>query len=282
MNLNDRALMIQLNISQWTAKKRDKKASSEVTRANNAASGVARVNKTLLPGASELEQVHAMTSHVRDGYYTNTASCGIEGMQILASGNYLPYVSEFRRQKAEWYRLVDHFCNEYPRLKARAPHALQSLYDDKDYPAEADIRGKFNMDIKVFPIPEGRNLRIPISSAELDTLQQDIESRVDTAAKVAMRDVWSRLHEKVKHIAEKCADPSAIFRDSMVDNAKELCELLPRLNFMDDPQLETMRLDVERLLVNPDRLRTNPVLRRDTAAEAKRIMDAMSGIMGGV
>jgi hypothetical protein len=97
-----------------------------------------------------------------------------------------------------------------------------------------------------------------------------------------MRDVWQRLFDKVQHIAAKCSDPSAIFRDTMIENAREICEVLPRLNFMDDPQLEALRLEVEsQLLVHPDRLRTDPVLRSDTAAKAREIMDKMNSIMGG-
>jgi hypothetical protein len=69
----------------------------------------------------------------------------------------------------------------------------------------------------------------------------------------------------------------------MVDNARELCSLLPRLNFADDPNLEALRHQVEQSLVknHPDALRNDPDLRRDKAAEAKAIMDKMSVFMGG-
>lgn len=283
MNLNDRAMMTQFNVSQWTARRYDRKASIDVTQANNAIRDAARVNKSLLPGAESLANVHKLTTAIRQVYYDNTASCGIDGMQILASANYLPYVTRFRKDRAMWEQFVDRFCDEYPALKAAAPAKLQGLYNPADYPPENEIRGRFSMELTIYPIPEGKNIRIPVSNDELHKIQQQIESRVDTAAKAAMRDVWQRLFDKVQHIAEKCADPSAIFRDTMIENAREICEVLPRLNFMDDPQLEALRLDVEsKLLVHPERLRTNPTLRRNVAVEAKAIMDKMSSIMGGV
>ena len=84
-------------------------------------------------------------------------------------------------------------------------------------------------------------------------------------------------------MAEKLADPKAIFRDTLVDNTKELCALLPRLNFMDDPNLEALRLQVEGALIkHPEALRNDPDLRRDTAVEAKQIMDKMSVFMKGI
>jgi hypothetical protein len=68
----------------------------------------------------------------------------------------------------------------------------------------------------------------------------------------------------------------------MVENARELCALLPRLNFTDDPNLETMRQQVEATIAghHPDALRNDPDLRRDTAAEAKAIMEKMKSFMG--
>jgi hypothetical protein len=82
-------------------------------------------------------------------------------------------------------------------------------------------------------------------------------------------------------MAEKLADPKAIFRDSMLENTREICALLPRLNFTDDPNLEAMRQQVEAsLLKHPEALRNDPDLRHDTAVEAKKIMDAMGAFMG--
>jgi hypothetical protein len=69
----------------------------------------------------------------------------------------------------------------------------------------------------------------------------------------------------------------------MVENAREICAMLPRLNFSDDPNLEAMRQEVEAtLLKHPEALRNDPDLRQDTAAEAKKIMDKMSVFMNGI
>jgi hypothetical protein len=136
------------------------------------------------------------------------------------------------------------------------------------------------MDMAIFPVPS-TDFRVAIASDELTRIQQDVEKRIADAQTTAMKEVWDRLYDRVKHMAEKLADPKAIFRDTMVENTKELCALLPRLNFMDDPNLEQLRQQVEASLIkHPDALRNDPDLRRDTAAEAKAIMDKMSTFMG--
>lgn len=285
MNLNDRALLVQLNISQWTARKHDKKATREVASTNNASLEAGRYNKSLLPMNDALDHVHKKSTLIRTKYYENTTSSGLDGMQILPSGNYLAFMTEFRKEKSEWDSLVTQFVDNYEDIVTRNRHILQrtlgNLYDPGDYPTVDQIRAKFRMDVAVFPIPSSANLRIPVSNEELDRIRTEIEQRVDNAAKTAMTELWQRLHDRVKHMAEKLADPKAIFRDSMVENARELCALLPRLNFTDDPHLEDMRQQVEQsLLKHPDALRNDPDLRRDTAAEAKAIMDKMAIFMG--
>jgi len=280
MNLNDRALLVQLSISQWTARKYDKKTTCEVAVNHNTITDAGRYNKSLLPMNDYLANVQKKASAIRQKYYENTLPWGIEGTQMLPSANYLAFMADFRKEKGEWEYLVSEFLSNYDRLRLDAKRVLGSLYDDADYPLTNQIESKFCMDMAVFPVPTN-DFRVQINSAELYRIQQDVEQRVKQAQTQAMNDVGQRLYDKVQHIAERLADPKAVFRDSMVENARELCALLPRLNFADDPNLETMRQQVEAsLLRHPDALRNNPALRRDTAAEARKIADTMSVFMG--
>lgn len=282
MNLNDRALLVQLSISQWTARKYDKKATQDVANTYGTTTSAGRFNKALLPMNDLLDNVHKKTTHIRTKFYENTLPWGMEGTQMLPSANYLAFMTDFRKEKAEWQYLVDQFIGNYDQLRLDAKRLLNGLYNDADYPDEHDIARKFKMDMAIFPVPS-TDFRVSIASDELSRIQEDVERRVAEAQTVAMKEVWDRLYDRVKHMAEKLADPKAIFRDTLVENTKELCALLPRLNFMDDPNLEALRVQVEGALIkHPDALRNDPDLRRDTAVEAKQIMDKMSVFMKGI
>lgn len=283
MNLNDRALLVQLTISQWTARKYDKKATQQVADANNTTMSAGRFNKSLLPMNDLLDHVHKKATHIRTKFYENTLPWGIEGTQMLPTANYLSFMTDFRKEKAEWNHLVNNFVDNYDALQQDAKRILGNLYNPADYPSSMEIRQKFHMDMSVFPVPS-TDFRVSIASEELTRIQQDVERRVKEAEQTAMKEVWQRLYDRVKHMAEKLADPKAIFRDSMIENAREICAILPRLNFADDPNLEALRQEVEMGISNhhPDALRNDPDLRRDTAAQAKAIMDKMSVYMGGL
>ena len=58
MNLSDRALLVQLSISQWTARKFDKKVTNDVANTHGVASSAGRYNKALLPMNDLLDRVH--------------------------------------------------------------------------------------------------------------------------------------------------------------------------------------------------------------------------------
>lgn len=281
MKLNDRALLVSLSISQWTARKLDKKATKEVADINRASTSAGRYNKSLLPLNDLLANVHQKTGLIREKFAKNTLPWGIDGTRILPSANYLTFMQDFRKEKGEWQYLVQNFIDNYDTLVDEAKRWLGDLYDEKDYPARDKIVEKFNMDMAILPVPTN-DFRVELSSDELSRLQEEMEGRMATVQQEAMMDAWGRLYKHVQHIAEKLADPKGIFRDSMVENAQETCDLLTRLNIADDPNLEAMRREVEAKLIShhPDSLRNDPDLRQDTAEEARKIMDLMGSFMG--
>lgn len=286
MQLSDRALLVQLNISQWTARKYDKKATLEVAHTHGVNASVGRYNKSLLPLNDYLNNVHQKTGYIRAKYYENTLPWGIEGTQMLPTANYLNFINEFRKEKAEWDVLVRLFTSNYALLKADAKKFLGSLYREDDYPSEDDITHKFKMDMAVFPVPT-TDFRVSVGAAELSRIQQDVEARVQHASASAMKDVWQRLYDKVEHLLDKMVkvdDPKSRFHESSIEHVQSLCELLPRLNFNDDPDLEAMRREVEGKLANlsKDAITGDDKFRARKIDEAKAIMDKMAAFMGGL
>jgi hypothetical protein len=286
MNLSDRALLVQFNVSQWTARKFDKKTTQEVATRHGVNANVGRYNKSLLPANDYLSMVHQKAGYIRNKFYENTLPWGIEGTQILPTANYLNFVSEFRKEKAEWQTLVNLFTSNYAALKLDAKQSLGPLYREEDYPHERDIASKFKMDMAVFPVPT-TDFRVSIGDEELTRIQRDVEERVQNASASAMKDVWQRLYDRVAHLTErlvKIDDPKSRFHDTTIEHLRDLCELLPRLNFSDDPNLEAMRQEVEGKLagITKDAVIDNEPFRTKKIDEAKAIMDKMAVFMGGL
>jgi len=168
-------------------------------------------------------------------------------------------------------------------LKSNAERTLGDMYNESDYPDEYDLRSKFGMDMTVLPVPSD-DFRVEISSDEMERISAEVKSQVEGAYQSSIKEVWQRLYDKVENMNAKLSDEKAIFRDTLVENVREMCELLPRMNLNDDPDLENMRQQVDSLLASnhPDSLRNDPVKRRQKADESKDIMNKMSVFMGGL
>jgi hypothetical protein len=283
MKLSDRALLVQLSISTWSANKLDKEISNETNAIKGVQQNAGRYHKSLLPMCDLLDDIKKKATLIRTKFYDNTLPWGVKGIQILPTDNYLAFMTDFRKERSEYEYLVKQFVPAYPQLVLDAQRFLGSAYKPADYPEAHEIADKFKMDMQVMPVPNN-DFRVNIADEELERIHDEVEARVKDAARGAMQDVWQRLYDKVKHFAEKMDDPKAIFRDSTVDHLVDLCELLPRLNVMDDPNLEAMRQEVEAKLAgyNPDVLRVNPTTRQTVATEANDIAARMAAFMGGL
>ena len=283
MNLTTKALLVQLNISQWSARKYDKRVTKVVNDSSGASSDAGRFNKALLPAANKLEAIHKMSTRIRNEYYKQTLPWGMEGTMLLPTANYMVFMADFNRMKNEWQYAVDAFVNDYPTLVSAAQQHLGSMYNPDDYPPVGVLADKFSMGLSVMPVPS-TDFRVEIGDDEMDRIKADVEQRVKKAEQQAMGDLWKRLYERVKNIAERLSDPTAVFRDSLLENAHEICDILPRLNVADDPNLTSL---CDELLVvldgkKPDALRTNLTVREDTAKQAQAIADKMNVFMTGV
>ncbi|GIW55381.1 MAG: hypothetical protein KatS3mg082_1785 [Nitrospiraceae bacterium] len=98
-----------------------------------------------------------------------------------------------------------------------------------------------------------------------------------------MRDLWRRLLEAVQRVVERLSAEEPRFRDTMVENLRELVDLVPRLNLTNDPRLEAMRQEIAQHLSGhaPEALRVDAAKRAAVAAKAKEIAQKIAIYSGG-
>jgi len=277
----DKALLVQLNISQWTARKYDRRATADVAHTNGVAIDVGRYNKNLLPVGNMLKDVAKLATRVRTAFYANTLPWGMEGTQLLPTDNFLAFRDRFQKDKDDWQQLVSRFVDAYPQLRADAETCLGPLYNAEDYPRPETIGRKFRMELAVYPLPTN-DFRVQLADEELQRIQKDVEDRTEAASKAAMEALWKRLYDKVAHLADKLAAPDAVFRDTTVTGLEELLDLIPRLNVTNDQQLEALRQQAVAKLTahEPDQLRHNPGVRKAASDAAADVLAKMGAFMG--
>ena len=276
-SISSRALLVSVTISQWTAAKRDKAETEAVEAKHGAIRSAARVNKSLLPGAKALTDIHRMSGEIRTFVYKSTLPWG-EGTQILRTEGYMGFSVKLGDMIASWNKQVLGLVSEYSQLIEDAKLSLGTLFDSNDYPDEDSIRAKFGIEVKFMPVPEASDWRVSVGEEELDELRRNVEQQVRKSQNAAMREAWDRLFDVVRHAHERLSKPDAVFRDSLIENAVELCDLLPSLNLADDTRLEQMRREIKDSLCKhaPATLRRDTGVRAQAADEMRAAMSKMS------
>lgn len=282
-HLANRALLVSVNIRQWNGRRLDKAETEAVIAKHGAAKKAARVNKDLLPKAVSLQALHKYAGDIRTFVYKNTLAWS-DGVRILRSEGYLDFTQAMSQHKHKWEQLVSTFEGEYPQLVREAQASLGTLFNSADYPDVSTIADRFGIEIKFMPVPTAQDWRVELGDDQIRTLQADIEQQVRASQATAMREAFERIYDVAQKAHARLSDPKAIFRDSLVENAVELCEILPKLNISGDKKIDELTRKLRSTLgaQDPKVLRKDSKARANTAAEMSKIMARMGAFMGPV
>ena len=278
-NIHARALLVWLTISTWSARKYDRKISDKVNAEYAASSDAGRYNKFLLPGdAAAYKQLTNLAGEIRRQHYTHTLAWSDEGWRLLPTANYMDYTQWLRDRQREFNSALQDFTAAYPYMRSQARQLLNGMYKDEDYPAVADMQQRFSLGVQYSPLPNFGDVRVDLAADQVAQIEQSINDRIQSAVGIALKDAWGRLYDSVSKIHDRLSDKDAIFRNSLIDNARDICGALQRLNVTNDPHLEAMRARVaaELTLFDPDVLRDTPRVRARVAESAQKIMTSMA------
>lgn len=273
------ALLVSLNIRVYSAKKVDPKVTKKVAADNGTDSDAGNYQKNLVPKEA-IEPITKAVSALRSFHTENSLPWLDEGVRCLPTMNYEAYKTELETLKDAFDTAVRDFCDKWPEIVDNAQKKLGKLFNANDYPQ--DIRGRFSCSTRFMPMSTSDDFRINVSDSEREILRQQIEGTVAGAQTAATADLYRRLGESVKAMADRLraytVDPvtgktSAPFRDSLVENLRDLVALVPRLNFAEDAELEAVRVLVESELcaVDADGLRDSDTVRAGVAESAEGI-----------
>lgn len=277
-SISEKGILVNLKISQWTARKYDKKVSRQIEQEHNAFNA-GNFNKILI-AENELRKVSNVANKARDFLYENTLPWGDNGDRLLPSTNLFEFVNQFNDLKRKFDNTVEKFILEYPSLKNEAQIRLNGMFQENDYPSVDAIRQKFDMKFGVMAIPKIADFRLDADAEEVENLKTQIESEMNNRILQGTKNIWARIKDAVGRMVERLSVKDAVFRNSLIENIQELIDLLPRLNFAQDRDINDVIENMKTLVVKPDQLRNDELFRNKKAQEAKLILDKITDFLG--
>lgn len=287
--LSQRAMLARLTVRQWSARKLDRKVTDEVNRSHGAGADAGRYNKRLL-SADSLLDVARIGNEARAAHYHFTLAWQDDGARILPAAAFLPYSARLKTLRGEFESAVAAFVRGYPDYVADARVRLNGLFDPADYPAVQDVESRFALAVNVLPMPDSDDFRASIGDAQADAIRADIRAQLDAVQASATRQVYERIAESVGRMAERLAaykpatgsaKAEGIFRDSLVENVRDLVAVLPALNLTGDAGLAALSDRIAATLTQHDAetLRESDSIRSRVATEARAIADHVADFL---
>ena len=272
------AMLVELSISTWTARKLDKKVSTKVDLDSGAKTKVINANKNLMAGTGVLDTIVKYAANARAWHLSQTLPWTDNGSRLLPMSNFMEYKKQLGELEANYEALVDKFIIAYPNLVSAAAFQLGTLFDRNEYPDENSLKRKFKFTYSFFPVPTAGDFRIDINEEAKAEIMANCNSAYEDRLNNAMREAWSRLHDCLSRMSERLTDNAdgsrKIFRDSLVENGVELVSMLKHLNITQDPKLELARRELQSAIGahDLDSLRDNSVAREVVKAKVDSIL----------
>lgn len=216
------------------------------------------------------------------------------GVGILPAALILEYGDRMRQFKGEVENLVESEFLANPREWidwAKVEH--NGTFEPSHYPGchldefggavldedlfRATMRKKFYVRTEPLPIPDADHFTATVASL-LGTDLESVNIRVQDAAIEGQREVFRRLLEPVKHMAEVLAKDNPRIFKTMIGSIKEICKLAPKLNISGDPELDRLVGEVEALTRYSDEVLKDSSVTRDEARKAaEALVKKLSG-----
>jgi hypothetical protein len=110
------AMLVELSISTWTARKLDKKVSTQVDVDQNAKTRAGNYNKNLLAGTGFLDTITKYAANARAWHLSQTLPWSDNGLRLLPMSNFMTYKAQLHTLETNYQNLVDKFVVSYPNL----------------------------------------------------------------------------------------------------------------------------------------------------------------------
>lgn len=252
-SLRTSAILVSIDMQIWSATKQDRVVSDEVATAKHAHKDAGRYVKNLLAN----DPKHRAISNYRQTVYNWMKSHTLDWsakMQCLPAVDLPRFMSGYKHHETEFWRLVDEFIAAYPSIVSNMAFAQGSMFDANDYPAVADLRSKFNIDLYTSEIPEG-DYRVQVSQ----DLADDLHRNYTLQAERLMRDMHAEQKQKFIAVMESISHSCRIdvtegkvsrgkVYETTIQRAIDMCRTLEAFNPTGDEDLEAARARLGALL----------------------------------
>ena len=256
ISLASSSLIVSVEVNVWTATKRDKKISNEVTTSKGAVADAGDFTKRLLANCAE----HKALLNYRQTVYNWLQRCTFDwagSHRIIPVYQLEKFNKEFAQHETAFNDLKEKFIAAYPGLVSDAAFKQGSMFDRSEYPEVEEVMGKFRIKKFITQVPANDFRSGGIAEAMAEDLKQHYEAQTKDLIEGIMQDATERLVSMAERLRNACDEVQADdegkvkrkrIYESTFDNVREMIELLKHFNLTNNPALEDARIKLDEAL----------------------------------
>lgn len=282
ISISSSAMLVDLSISTWTARKLDKNVTNEVNTSKKASQQASRVNKNLLPGVQQLDEITKLAAAARNYMASRTLPWSDYGPRLITTDKFFDFKQAMDEYEQTYNDKVQEFLNVYPTLISMQAFKLGEMFDRDEYPDVNEIADKFRFNIAYLPVPETGDFRVDIGHEALEEVRAQYEREYEQRLENAMNEVRDRILDSLRHLSERLTDNDdgtrKKFRNNVLDSFAETIASVRALNLTKDQAIDAMANEAEKAIrgVDVDSLKESKDMRDDVRARVESVLDAFS------
>lgn len=287
ISLATSAVLVNAEVSVWSATKQDRVISNEVTTAKKADHSAGRYVKNLLADDPTHKQLlnyrQTVYNWLRRSTYDWSGS-----LRLLPVVNLPKFKAEFQQHEKSYFALRDEFLNRYPTIVSNMAFKQGDMFDRNEYPSVDQIKDKFRIRLYVAEVPQS-DYRCAIAQDLADDLKTTYQKQVnDEIVPQVMADIANQFMEVMESISHCCGvDEISSSTDgevktkkrkiyeTTVDKAKDLCNTFRAFNLTNDADLAKASASLEKVLsgVSAEDIRESDAVRESVKQGVDDILE---------
>lgn len=275
ISLATSAVLVNAEVSVWSATKQDRVISNEVTTAKKADHSAGRYVKNLLADDPTHKQLlnyrQTVYNWLRRSTYDWSGS-----LRLLPVVNLPKFKAEFHQHEKAYFALRDAFLDKYPTIVSNMAFKQGDMFNRSEYPSVDQIKDKFRIRLYVAEVPTS-DYRCAIADDLAEDLKLTYQKQInDEIVPQVMADISNQFMEVMESISHCCgydeigtsADGEVKTKkrkiyEGTIEKARALCDTFRGFNLTNDEELAKASESLKNVLngVDADDLRESDAVR---------------------